>query len=210
EVNEAWSGLGYYSRGRRLFEGAQKVVSELKGEMPKTAGDLEKKLPGVGRYTAGAIASIAFGEVTGLVDGNVVRVLSRLRAIGANSTLPEVMDAFWKLSHELVDPEKPGDFNQAMMELGATVCTPKLPQCGQCPVRALCRAYARTENDKKTAAKRICTEVKKESNGAPEIIDIECLVPDCKFCLPSDAPWDKEPDSRLTGILFNGSLPDSW
>ncbi|KAK3803909.1 hypothetical protein RRG08_059774 [Elysia crispata] len=191
-VNEAWSGLGYYSRGRRLFEGAQKVVSDLEGQMPKTAQDLEKILPGVGRYTAGAIASIAFGEVTGLVDGNVVRVWSRLRAIGANSTLPEVMELFWQLSHQSVDNERPGDFNQAVMELGATVCTPKLPQCGQCPVQALCRAYARAEHDKQSAVKKICTEVKKENNGKPDIVDIECLVPDCKFCLPVDSPWEKE------------------
>lgn len=191
-VNEAWSGLGYYSRGRRLLEGAQRVVSDFHGEMPKTAQDLEKKLPGVGRYTAGAIASIAFKEVTGLVDGNVVRVWSRLRAIGANSTLPEVMDLFWQLSHQSVDPDRPGDFNQALMELGATVCTPKLPQCEKCPVQALCRAYARAEQDKQWAVRKICSVVKKEANVKPDIVDIECLVPDCRFCLPKDSPWDKE------------------
>ncbi|RUS89256.1 hypothetical protein EGW08_002999 [Elysia chlorotica] len=191
-VNEAWSGLGYYSRGKRLFEGAKKVVTELQGQMPRTAQDLEKQLPGVGRYTAGAIASIAFGEVTGLVDGNVVRVWSRLRAIGANSTVPEVMELFWQLSHQCVDPDRPGDFNQALMELGATVCSPRQPQCGRCPVQALCRAYAKAESDKQSSVRKICTEVKSESKGKPDIVDIECLVPDCKYCPPEDSPWDKE------------------
>ncbi|XP_048458311.1 adenine DNA glycosylase isoform X2 [Rhincodon typus] len=141
EVNEMWSGLGYYSRGRRLHEGAQKVMSEFKGEMPKTAEELQKLLPGVGRYTASAIASITFGQVTGIVDGNAVRVLCRVRAIGADSTSPTVFEALWMLANSLVDPFRPGDFNQAIMELGATVCTPKAPLCSECPVQAHCRAY---------------------------------------------------------------------
>ena len=86
EVNEAWSGLGYYSRGRRLLEGAKKVQSDLGGRMPQMAKDLLKELPGVGRYTSCAVASIAYGEPVGLVDGNVVRVFSRLRVIGAEAT----------------------------------------------------------------------------------------------------------------------------
>uniref|UniRef100_A0A4W3I755 Adenine DNA glycosylase n=1 Tax=Callorhinchus milii TaxID=7868 RepID=A0A4W3I755_CALMI len=143
EVNEMWSGLGYYSRGRRLHEGAQKVVSEFKGEMPKSAEELQKLLPGVGRYTAGAVASIAFGQVTGVVDGNVIRVLSRTRGIGADSTSPAVTEALWLLANTLVDPARPGDFNQAMMELGATVCTPKAPLCPECPAQPHCRAYRR-------------------------------------------------------------------
>uniref|UniRef100_A0A672LJS4 Adenine DNA glycosylase n=1 Tax=Sinocyclocheilus grahami TaxID=75366 RepID=A0A672LJS4_SINGR len=120
EVNQMWVGLGYYSRGRRLHEGAQKVVSELDGQMPKTTAGLLKQLPGVGRYTAGAISSIALGQVTGAVDGNVIRVLCH---------------ALWTISGTLVDPERPGDFNQVMMELDARVCTPKSPLCSQCPVQ---------------------------------------------------------------------------
>uniref|UniRef100_A0A672L2W4 Adenine DNA glycosylase n=1 Tax=Sinocyclocheilus grahami TaxID=75366 RepID=A0A672L2W4_SINGR len=141
EVNQMWAGLGYYSRGRRLHEGAQKVVLELDGQMPKTTAGLLKQLPGVGRYTAGAISSIALGQVTGAVDGNVIRVLCRVRAIGADSTSPAVTDALWKIADTLVDPERPGDFNQAMMELGARVCTPKSPLCGQCPVQTHCHAF---------------------------------------------------------------------
>ncbi|KAA8590015.1 hypothetical protein FQN60_013380 [Etheostoma spectabile] len=93
EVNQMWAGLGYYSRGKRLHEGAQKVVSELKGQMPRTVDSLLKQLPGVGRYTAAAVGSIALGQVTGAVDGNVIRVLCRLRAIGADSTGPAVTEA---------------------------------------------------------------------------------------------------------------------
>uniref|UniRef100_A0A3Q4HAQ9 Adenine DNA glycosylase n=1 Tax=Neolamprologus brichardi TaxID=32507 RepID=A0A3Q4HAQ9_NEOBR len=141
EVNQMWAGLGYYSRGRRLHEGAQKVVSELKGQMPQTVESLLKQLPGVGRYTAAAIGSIAQGLVTGAVDGNVIRVLCRLRAIGADSTSPAVTAALWDLANLLVDPERPGDFNQAMMELGARVCTPKGPLCSQCPVQSHCHSY---------------------------------------------------------------------
>ncbi|CAB1324669.1 unnamed protein product [Coregonus sp. 'balchen'] len=131
EVNQMWAGLGYYSRGKRLHEGAQKVVSELGGEMPRTVEALLKQLPGVGRYTAGAVGSIALGQLTGAVDGNVTRVLCRVRAIGADSTSPAVTEALWSIANTLVSPERPGDFNQAMMELGARVCTPKGPLCTQ-------------------------------------------------------------------------------
>ncbi|XP_008336314.1 adenine DNA glycosylase-like, partial [Cynoglossus semilaevis] len=95
EVNQMWSGLGYYSRGKRLHEGAQKVASELNGQMPRTVDSLLKQLPGVGRYTAAAVGSIALGQVAGAVDGNVIRVLCRLRAIGADSTSPAVTEALW-------------------------------------------------------------------------------------------------------------------
>lgn len=141
EVNQMWAGLGYYSRGKRLQEGAQKVVSELGGEMPRTVEALLKQLPGVGRYTAAAVGSIALGQVTGAVDGNVIRVLCRVRAIGADSTSPAVTEALWSTANTLVSQERPGDFNQAMMELGARVCTPKGPQCTQCPIQTLCHSY---------------------------------------------------------------------
>ncbi|XP_076462945.1 adenine DNA glycosylase-like [Babylonia areolata] len=186
EVNEVWSGLGYYSRGRRLHEGAQKVVSELKGEMPKSCEELHRQLPGVGRYTAGAIASIALGQKCGVVDGNVIRVLSRLRMIGADSASPTAMDAFWDLANGLAATcERPGDLNQSLMELGATVCTPKAPQCSSCPLRQTCRAYAKVEKEKKNSAGRL---VSKEATV--NIPDIECLAEDCRLCLNPDDPWD--------------------
>jgi len=190
-VNEAWKGLGYYSRGRRLFEGAQKVVNELDSKMPNNAEDLQKHLPGVGRYTAGAISSIAFGQVTGLVDGNVMRVLSRLRMIGGDITQPDTVSKFWLLANQLVDKDRPGDFNQSMMELGATVCTPKSPSCQKCPVKSLCKAYAKVNHIKKSTSQKFYqqNDVKDEK---PDIIDIECLVPDCKQCLPSHEPWKND------------------
>ncbi|XP_053069262.1 adenine DNA glycosylase isoform X6 [Acinonyx jubatus] len=155
EVNQLWAGLGYYSRGRRLQEGAQKVVEELGGHVPHTAETLQKLLPGVGRYTAGAIASIAFGQATGVVDGNVVRVLCRVRAIGADSGSTFVSQQLWSLAQQLVDPARPGDFNQAAMELGATVCTPQHPRCSQCPVQSVCRAHQRVEREQLVASQSL-------------------------------------------------------
>ncbi|XP_038965136.1 adenine DNA glycosylase isoform X8 [Rattus norvegicus] len=151
EVNQLWSGLGYYSRGRRLQEGARKVVEELGGHVPRTAETLQQLLPGVGRYTAGAIASIAFDQVTGVVDGNVIRVLCRVRAIGADPTSSFVSHHLWDLAQQLVDPARPGDFNQAAMELGATVCTPQRPLCSHCPVQSLCRAHQRVSLQRKSS-----------------------------------------------------------
>ncbi|XP_054909071.1 adenine DNA glycosylase [Poeciliopsis prolifica] len=182
EVNQMWAGLGYYSRGRRLHEGAQKVILELKGQMPQTVDDLLKQLPGVGRYTAAAIGSIALGQVTGAVDGNVIRVLCRLRAIGADCTSPAVTEALWHLANLLVDPERPGDFNQAMMELGARVCTPKGPLCSQCPVQSHCRSYRRVHVKQEQNAKKLL--------GKLDMPDIEdCMNSGtCSLC-PSE-PWD--------------------
>ncbi|XP_028640601.1 adenine DNA glycosylase isoform X1 [Grammomys surdaster] len=179
EVNQLWSGLGYYSRGRRLQEGARKVVEELGGHMPRTAEALQQLLPGVGRYTAGAIASIAFDQVTGVVDGNVLRVLCRVRAIGADPTSAPVSRHLWDLAQQLVDPARPGDFNQAAMELGATVCTPQRPLCSHCPVHSLCRAHQRVERDQLSALP-----------GSPDIEECDLNTRQCQLCLPSTNPWD--------------------
>ncbi|XP_021366074.1 adenine DNA glycosylase-like isoform X2 [Mizuhopecten yessoensis] len=184
EVNELWSGLGYYSRGRRLHEGAKKVVEELGGEMPKTADDLQKLLPGVGRYTAGAIASIAYNQVTGLVDGNVIRVLCRMRILGGDSMGQAVQEKLWSHANSVVDPERPGDFNQGMMELGATVCTPKSPSCDSCPVREICLAYSKVENEKQKSAKKILT------NNNNAVTDIECLTDSCPLCFQDEDKWE--------------------
>ncbi|KAJ1330062.1 hypothetical protein BSLG_009763 [Batrachochytrium salamandrivorans] len=120
--------------------GAQIVVSKFGGQLPTTAAALEKHIPGIGPYTAGAIASIAFNEHAPLVDGNVIRVLSRLCAIGSNPKQKHL-----KTAGHLLDPDMPGDFNQAMMDLGATVCTPKTPQCTVCPLKTHCLAFAEQE-----------------------------------------------------------------
>ncbi|XP_052572254.1 adenine DNA glycosylase isoform X5 [Peromyscus californicus insignis] len=179
EVNQLWSGLGYYSRGRRLQEGARKVVEELGGHMPRTAETLQQLLPGVGRYTAGAIASIAFDQVTGVVDGNVLRVLCRVRAVGADPSSTLVSHHLWSLAHQLVDPARPGDFNQAAMELGATVCTPQHPLCSQCPVQSLCQAYQRVEREQLSALP-----------GSPDIEECALKTRQCQLCLPPTKPWD--------------------
>lgn len=130
-VLAAWSGLGYYRRARMLRAAAKTVVREYKGDFPQTAEGL-RALPGVGRYTAAAIASIAFGEAVAVVDGNVERVLQRLS--GGPLTDPEL----WNSAQALLERERPGDFNQAMMELGATVCAPRAPSCWMCPVVEFC------------------------------------------------------------------------
>lgn len=124
-----WSGLGYYRRARSLQGAAKAVVKQ--GGFPGSAAEL-MELPGVGRYTAAAVASICFGEPVAVVDGNVRRVLDRLTGRELNE------QDYWRWAGELLDRERPGDFNQAMMELGATVCLPRNPQCDRCSVTDLC------------------------------------------------------------------------
>lgn len=138
-VNAAWAGLGFYSRARRLHEGAKYVQAQCHGEFPAEVEEL-RKIPGIGPYTAGAIASIAFGQREPVVDGNVIRVFSRLHAMRAEANCPALVRRCWALAEELVDAQQPGAFNQALMELGATVCTPKAPACGRCPVQQQCMA----------------------------------------------------------------------
>ena len=130
-VLAAWSGLGYYRRARMLHAAAKLVARKGGGKFPETSQGWQD-LPGIGRYTSAAIASIAFGEAVAVVDGNVERVLERV--FGERLLQADV----WRRAEELLDRERPGDFNQAMMELGATVCTPRAPTCLMCPVIALC------------------------------------------------------------------------
>ncbi|HET8888892.1 MAG TPA: A/G-specific adenine glycosylase [Candidatus Angelobacter sp.] len=133
-VLAAWSGLGYYRRARALHQAAKEIASW--GAFPATAAEL-KELPGIGRYTAAAVASIAFGEPVAVVDGNVKRVLERVThrqaAIGQMAE-----EDYWHTAAKLLDKRRPGDFNQAMMELGALVCLPAQPLCHACPVAGLC------------------------------------------------------------------------
>ncbi len=137
-VLAAWSGLGYYRRARMLHAAAKKVVKEYAGKFPASAKDL-RVLPGIGRYTSAAIASIAYGEPVAVVDGNVERVLSRLW--GAKLAEEEC----WQTAEELLDRRRPGDFNQAMMELGATICLPRQPMCLMCPVSQWCATRGELE-----------------------------------------------------------------
>jgi A/G-specific adenine glycosylase len=143
-VLEMWAGLGYYRRARFLHESAKMVVDQMGGALPETAEGLEA-LKGVGPYTAGAIASIAFGKPAPVVDGNVERVLSRLFGIAGDPKSTPNQKLYWKLAGELVDPDAPGDFNEGMMELGATVCTPQNPTCMLCPLRTYCCGFEQGE-----------------------------------------------------------------
>jgi A/G-specific adenine glycosylase len=143
-----WSGLGYYRRARMLHGAARKIVKHHAGEFPRSSEAL-RKLPGIGRYTAAAIASIAFNEPVAAVDGNVERVLERVQ----DSDLHE--RELWQFADDLLSRSRPGDFNQAMMELGATLCLPQGPQCLLCPVFDLCRTRgSRPQKKKENRRKR--------------------------------------------------------
>lgn len=142
EVLKLWEGLGYYTRARNLHKAARQIVEDYGGRLPEQA-ELLQLLPGVGKYTAGAIASIAFGERAPVVDGNVKRVLSRLYNIADPIDDSATDKRLWVLADSLVPASDPGDFNQAIMELGARICTPKKPDCGSCPVARQCEAYRR-------------------------------------------------------------------
>lgn len=142
DVLKMWAGLGYYSRARNLRRAAQKIVAEHGGRFPDSY-EAVLDLPGIGRYTAGAILSIAFGKPYPVLDGNVIRVFSRLFAIEDDVKKTATVKALWARAEELVDRERPGDWNQALMELGATVCAPESPRCGGCPLARYCEARKR-------------------------------------------------------------------
>ncbi len=142
EVLKLWEGLGYYSRARNLHAAANMVMVDWNGRLPQTAADL-MKLKGIGRYTAGAIASIAFNEPAPVLDGNVIRVLSRLTDLPDDVTQTSTKNDLWQLAEELVPPDRPGDFNQALMELGQQICLPARPMCLLCPLPTHCLARQR-------------------------------------------------------------------
>lgn len=142
DVLKLWEGLGYYSRARYLHNAAQTVVEEHDGRVPDT-WDAIRDLKGIGPYTAAAILSIAFEKPHAVLDGNVSRLLTRVFAVEADATSSTTKRHLRRIANALIDPERPGDFNQGMMELGATVCTPRAPECKQCPVASVCRAHER-------------------------------------------------------------------
>jgi A/G-specific adenine glycosylase len=137
-VLKAWEGLGYYARARNLHRAAQLILEQHQGQLPQSAAELET-LPGIGRTTAGGIASAAFNQPAPILDGNVKRVLSRL--IGLRLPPAQAVTPLWQLSETLLDPDLPRDFNQALMDLGAMVCTPKQPDCDRCPWSNDCFAH---------------------------------------------------------------------
>jgi A/G-specific adenine glycosylase len=141
EVTALWSGLGYYARARNLRQAAVAAVAEHGGALPRTEAEL-RALPGLGPYTAAAVAAIAFGVPTFALDGNGARVMARLGGVSDSIDEPATRVGLRAAGQREVPSARPGDFTQAVMELGATICTPRSPRCGDCPVRAACVAFA--------------------------------------------------------------------
>ncbi|WP_394849063.1 A/G-specific adenine glycosylase [Pendulispora brunnea] len=142
-----WSGLGYYRRARMLHAGAQQIVRDFGGELPREVEAL-RSITGIGPYTAGAVASIAFDVRAPLVDGNVARVLARIFGVEEDVRGGAGRARIWQIAESILPQERAGDFNQALMELGATVCSPSSPRCGPCPVRGMCVAFASGEPER--------------------------------------------------------------
>lgn len=139
EVLHLWSGLGYYARGRNLHKAAQKICADHNGELPKTLDEIIE-LPGIGRSTGSAILAIAYGQHQAILDGNVKRVLTRLRCIDGLPDASATLKQLWPLAESLTPKSRVGDYTQAIMDLGATLCTRSKPSCNVCPVAKLCEA----------------------------------------------------------------------
>lgn len=140
-VLKQWEGLGYYSRARNLHRAARLLVAEYDGALPVQVDEL-LKLPGIGRYTAGAIASIAFGQAAPVLDGNVMRIFTRLLDLPDDISRSATRKNLWRIAAEWLPAQGTGEYNQALMELGQRVCRPQMPRCPECPLRMSCRAYA--------------------------------------------------------------------
>jgi A/G-specific adenine glycosylase len=152
-VLAAWSGLGYYRRASMLHQCAKEIVHHHRGRFPRTAEAL-RTLPGIGHYTAAALASIAFGEPVAVVDGNVERVVQRLTGYDL------ARQQIWRHAESLLSASRPGDFNQSMMELGATVCLPRDPKCPTCPLRKWCATWIRLQRPQRTTEPRASSPVR--------------------------------------------------
>ena len=153
DVLRLWEGLGYYSRARNLHRAAQRVVDTYDGRVPDTEDDI-RTLPGVGPYTAAAVLSIAYGRPLAVLDGNVIRVLTRVFAVADDVTSSRTRRHLQALADALLPPEHPARFNEAVMELGATVCTPTSPACLACPLGGVCTAYAEDEPERYPVSKK--------------------------------------------------------
>lgn len=192
EVLRLWSGLGYYSRARNLQKAAQQIVAQHGGQFPANIEDI-LGLPGIGNYTAAAILSIAFGEEHAVLDGNVARVLARLGAIQGDLRAPQRWKELQKIASACLDPKSPGDWNQAMMELGATLCTPKSPQCLLCPVNQFC------EGLKLGIAESLPEKRKKRATVAVTLAVAVFADKKGQTLLLPPPPLAKAPDASRTG-----------
>jgi A/G-specific adenine glycosylase len=175
DVLSAWEGLGYYSRARNLRKAAQIVVAEHGGQLPANLAEL-RKLPGIGRYTAAAIASIAFGQDVATLDGNLKRVLARVFdiALPADSTAGE--NALWKLAETHLPPGRASDYNQALMDLGATICLPKNPRCLLCPAQELCLARQQGIQEQRPVTRPKAEVPRKRKAAAVVLLDGKTLL----------------------------------
>ena len=147
EVLKLWSGLGYYSRARNLHAAAKKIVAKHSGEFPREL-DAALSLPGIGKYTAAAVLSIAYGVPLAVLDGNVARVLARIGAVLGELRAPRIWKSLSEIAQQLLARNAAGDWNQALMELGETICTPQSPRCPVCPIQRWCAAYSQGLVDK--------------------------------------------------------------
>ncbi len=148
DVLKSWEGLGYYSRARNLHAAARIILDKFDGRVPNQLSDLIS-LPGIGRYTAGAIASIAFDQPLPVLDGNIMRVFARLIDLDDDIRKTTTKNTMWELADRLVPEHRPGDYNQALMELGQRLCTVKSPQCSLCPLKDICLAKTRGTQDQR-------------------------------------------------------------
>jgi len=139
QVREAWEGLGYYARARNLHRTAQMVTTVHKGRLPDDADEIQR-LPGIGRYTAGAVLSFAYGKDAAILDTNAARVLARVFAVRRRATKTALHARLWELAEQVTPAGRADRFNQAIMDLGATICRARRPECPRCPVRSVCRS----------------------------------------------------------------------
>lgn len=191
DVMRMWAGLGYYRRARLLHEASKLVAQDV---IPNSLeGWLA--LPGVGRYTAGAVTSIALNQPNPVVDGNVSRVFCRVFAEDRPPNTPAVVDAHWKIAEIFVDPVRPGDFNQALMELGATVCTPRNPSCDACPILSLCLAYTE-QRQNEIPAPKLRKAPREESRDVHVVLDAD-----------QNVRLQRSTERLLGGLLTFGDTP---
>jgi A/G-specific adenine glycosylase len=192
EVLRMWSGLGYYSRARNLQAAAQQIVREHGGTFPTTENDI-RALRGIGKYTTNAILSIAFGKRHAVVEGNVARVVARLEAVRGDLREGSRWELLQRTADRLLSPEAPGNWNQAMMELGATICTPHSPQCLLCPVARFCRA-------RKLGIQELIPEKRKKRATVGVLLAAAVLVDDRNRCILLSPPKNGAEKARADDI----------
>lgn len=188
EVLGLWEGLGYYSRARNLHRAAQQVVAQYEGGLPRDPEAL-RRLPGIGRYTAAAIASIAFGVDAAALDGNIRRVLARVFDVSEPARSPSGEKRLWELARQHLPHGRAGDYNQALMDLGAQVCTPRSPDCPHCPLEEICRARQLGIQEQRPVLK-------------PKLPTPHYIVTAAVICRQGDVLIAQRPQEKLLGGLW--------